>query len=464
MTFNSLSYALFLPVVYLAFQFAGDRFRWMVLLAASLAFYAALRAPYLLVALLVVGSTSYLFALLMRDRTAAARRWLLWGAFSVDLLVLAAMRYLPLLQRHVQVPFAPAEALVAIGVSYYVFQAISYLSDVYLKVVEPERHFGHLLLYLAFFPKLAQGPIERAADLLPQLKARYSFDYDRARASLLLFAFGLFKKEVLADRIGIYVDTVYNDVHAYAGLPLVLATYGYAVQIYLDFSGYTDMALASAALFNIRLTQNFNSPYLATSVADFWRRWHISFSRFIMDYIYMPLQMQWRYWKKWGTAAALAVAFLASGIWHGASWGFVIWGALHALYLASSVFYRPYQQKLHKALGMEKSALLKLWQMSVTFNLVSFAWIFFRAATLSDALYVAGGIFADSKGSLAIDNVDIAVLLAGLATLVLVSRSERKFSVTQLRLPLRWAVYLALIICIIGFGVFDDVKFIYNRF
>src|SRR6185369_16654097 len=178
----------------------------------------------------------------------------------------------------------------------------------------------------------------------------------------------------------------------------LLATYAYAFQIYMDFSGYTDMALGSARLFNINLTQNFNSPYLATSVADFWRRWHITFSRWILDYIFKPLQMQWRNWKNWGTAAALIIAFIISEIWHGASWGFVVWGGLHGLYMACSVIYKPYQKKLHKMLGIEKTKFLKVWQIFVTFNLVSIAWVFFRASSLKDAVYVLSNILNGVQG------------------------------------------------------------------
>ena len=408
MPFNSPKYFLFLPVVYLLFYFTGERARWFVLLAASLMFYATLNVPYLLMVIVLVAMTSFGFGLwLGRTESPDARRALLCGGIVANILILIAMKYLPFLSENLRAlssllsmdaQIQPVKAFVAIGVSYYVFQAISYLCDIYFEVVKPETHFGYFALYLAFFPKLMQGPIERAGDLIPQLKAKYEFNYDNMRFGLLLFTWGLFKKVVVADRLGIYVDVVYGDVHAFSGLPLLLATYTYAFQIYLDFSGYTDMALGSARLFNIELTQNFNSPYLATSVADFWRRWHISFSRWILDYIFKPLQMQWRNWKNWGTAAALVVAFLVSGLWHGASWGFVIWGSLHGLYLAASVFYKPYQKKLYRAAGIERTKLLRVWQIFVTFNLVSFAWIFFRAANLKDAMYVVAHMLSGAKG------------------------------------------------------------------
>ncbi|QXE90690.1 hypothetical protein KP001_20230 [Geomonas subterranea] len=483
MVFNSLHYLIFLPVVYLMFYLAGDRARWGVLLAASFAFYSALKVPYLLVVLVMVALNTYFFGMwLDRAQGARAKRLVLYGGILTNVLVLVVLKYLPFLSENLrqlsaflsldyQVP--AVKAFVAIGVSYYVFQAISYLFDIYLEIEQPERHFGYFLLYMAFFPKLMQGPIERAGDLLPQLKEKYTFHYDNVRYGLLLFAWGLFKKVVIADRFGIYADSVYNDVHAYHGVQLLLGTYAYAFQIYMDFSGYTDMALGSARLFNISLTQNFNSPYLATSVADFWRRWHISFSRWILDYIFKPLQMQWRNWKNWGTALALVVAFIVSGIWHGASWGFVIWGGLHGLYMACSVFYKPYQKKLYKALGVQKSPYLKVWQALVTFHLVCFAWIFFRANSLGDALYICKAAFTGPLPAFrallvpAFDRANAYLLLAAVVVYwvgVRYSTEEKVVSLWNRSSALRWCCYNALILGLIFMRVRVDAGFIYFNF
>jgi len=489
MPFNSLKYFLFLPVVYLVFYFAGERARWFVLLAASLLFYAALNVPYLLVVLVLVAITTYGFGIwLDQTESAKARRALLWGGIATNILILVVMKYLPFLSDNLktlstllslETQLQPVKPFIAIGVSYYVFQAISYLFDIYLEIEKPEKQFGYFALYLAFFPKLLQGPIERAGDLLPQLKTSYEFNYDNMRSGMLLFAWGLFKKVVIADRLALYVDVVYNDVHAFTGLPLLLATYAYAFQIYMDFSGYTDMALGSARLFNINLTRNFNSPYLATSVADFWRRWHITFSRWILDYIFKPLQMQWRNWKNWGTAAALVVAFIISGIWHGASWGFVIWGGLHGLYMACSVFYKPYQKKLHKVLGVDKTGFLKAWQIFITFNLVSFAWVFFRATSLGDAWYVVNNLFDISSSHSLIQSIGISKYLKanvymGLGssqfiaiTLFLLAlnflRNQDHNKIFNLTLLQRWAVYYLLLIMLWRFHV-SNSQFIYFRF
>jgi alginate O-acetyltransferase complex protein AlgI len=486
MPFNSLKYFLFLPAVYLVFNLLGERVRWIVLLAASLLFYAALNVPHLLVVLTLLALSTYCFGIwLAQAENVQAKRALFWSGISANVLILVAMKYLPFLTENLKVvsrllslqtEMLPVQGFVAIGVSYYVFQAISYLIDIYLEIEKPERHFGYFALYLAFFPKLLQGPIERAGNLMPQLKQKYEFNYDNMRFGMLLFLWGLFKKVVIADRLGLYVDPVYNDVHSFSGLALLLATYAYAFQIYMDFSGYTDMALGSARLFNINLTQNFNSPYLATSVADFWRRWHISFSRWILDYIFKPLQMQWRNWKNWGTAAALVVAFLVSGIWHGTSWGFVIWGGLHGLYLASSVFYKPYQKKLHSSLGVKKTGFLKAWQIWVTFNMVSFAWVFFRANNLPDAIYVISNLF-NGAGWFRTDLLllpgrsEIIILVASLSVLAASKYFFDRCSTSGMEgylrgktLLFRWSLYTSLTISIVLFALCTNSNFIYNKF
>jgi D-alanyl-lipoteichoic acid acyltransferase DltB (MBOAT superfamily) len=327
-------------------------------------------------------------------------------------------------------------------------------------------------LSLAFFPKLLQGPIERSGDLLPQLKIKFAPDYDNLRAGGLLFTWGLFKKLVIADRLGIYVDAVYNSVHQFTGLALLLATYAYAFQIYLDFSGYTDMALGSARLFNINLTQNFNSPYLATSVADFWRRWHISFSSWILDYMFKPLQMRWRHAKNWGTAAALLVTFLISGIWHGASWKFVLWGLLHGVYLAGSVFYRPFRNKLQKRWGIRDHRLGKAGRIFVTFNLICLAWVLFRANNLADAWYVLSHLFHGTKSALSgllrpLGNLDAVILaVSALVYLTIGSLIKRHGLSSFNKLPLyqKCLIFYSLSMAIVIFGVFDRAGFLYFIF
>ena len=393
MTFNSPLYFLFLPVVYLTHYFITDRWRWLLLLSASYGFYASFKSFYLIAVLFLVTAISYACGLRIAACTIefVRKRWL-WGGISACVGILVLLKYLPIMGAvagsfwGLNVAFSTA--LISIGVSYFTFQAISYLIDVYLEVTDSEKHFGFYALSMAFFPKLLQGPIERSGDLLPQLKQPYRFDYTMVRSGVLLFTWGLFKKVVIADRFALYSDQVFNNVHDYSGLALVFGTYAYAFQIFFDFSGYTDMAIGTGRLFGINLTENFRSPYLATSLADFWRRWHISFSRWILDYIFKPLQLSWRSKGQNGTAVALLVTFFVSGVWHGATWGFLFWGLIHGIYLASSVYYRPYQKKIYNWLGVQKSSWLKMWQILITFNLVSIAWVFFRANSLTDLVYI----------------------------------------------------------------------------
>ncbi len=387
MAFNSFAYLIFLPVVYLGFLAAPRSLRWLWLLLASLAFYGALEAPHLLAALGGVALASYLAGLGIHGaKTPGRRRLWFWAGLLANLGVLLWLRYLPALAALLGRPVAP---LLAVGVSYYVFQAISYLVDLYTEVLEePERHPGYFALYLAFFPKLLQGPIERGDALLPQLRAPFRFDGAELRLGLHLFFWGLFKKVVIADRLAPFVTAVYGEVHGYSGLPLILATYLFALQLFFDFSGYTDMALGTARLYGVRLTQNFQEPYLATSVTDFWRRWHLSFSRWILSYLFQPMQVTLRRWRRWGNPIAIAFAFLLSGLWHGPTLCFIVWGALHGLYLGVGILLQPWKKRLEARLQGGKRRVLEVWRVIVTFHLVSLAWVFFRAERVSDAWHV----------------------------------------------------------------------------
>lgn len=496
MPFNSLNYFIFLSVIFLLFFFAGERLRWIVLLVASLLFYSALNVPYLPIVLVLVATTTYSFGIWLDEAESdKSKRTLLWSGITVNVLILVVMKYLPFLSENMKflanvlsldMEVKSVKAFVAIGTSYYIFQSISYLSDIYLDKAKPERHFGYFSLYLTFFPKLLQGPIERATDLLPQLKNKYEFSYDNMRTGMLLFTWGLFKKVVIADRLALFVNNVYGDLGNFTGINLLLASWFYSFQIYCDFSGYTDMAIGSALLFNIQLTKNFNSPYLATNVADFWKRWHISFSRWIMDYIYYPLAFKTRYHYKTGVYTSLIITFTICGIWHGASWSFLLWGLLHGMYMVAALLYRPIQKKIYQRFGISNSWLLNSWQIFCTFNLISFAWIFFRSSSISDAWYVVTHLHVSlgSHLSYLIDfnriqheglelGLQSGMPLAGnliAITALFVSHilaSQQRF-VSFFNSPgnrwFRWIVYMALVLLIINFGVSKEIPFAYNKF
>ena len=471
MNLTSPSYFLFLALVYLTFILAPDRFRWLLLLAASYGFYATFDAPPLLLALAFVSGVSYISALrLAREVDESKRKRTLQLGTAGCLLTLVAMRLLPTLAQSFAGALPYVNLLTSVAVSYFTFQAISYLADVYLKVLEPERHLGYHALALAFFPKLLQGPIERAGCLLPQLRKPYKFNYAAMRSGMLLFTLGLYKKVVLADRLALYADAVYQDLDAYIGPPLIIGTYAFGLQLYFDFAGYTDMARGTARMFGIELTENFKSPYQATSIADFWRRWHISFSSWLLDYVFKPLQLAWRGLRQAGAALALILTFLLSGIWHGTKWTFITWGLLHGIYLAVSIYYRPYQKSLYKWLNIERSKWLKFWQIIITFNLVSLAWVFFRAESIGSAWYALTHTWRRSEGRLDVlrytGKRGALVVLLSIFILSWASLDPR-FSRTLVAMfqgSMRWVMYYVLIMLILLCGVFGGGEFIYEKF
>lgn len=485
MQFDSLTYLLFVPAVWLVYMFTPAGGRWAVLLAASIFFYAALNAPLLIVAWTLVVVVSFATGLRIAECSdETARKRMLWVGIVANLAVLAGIKYLrPLV--HVVFPTGSTDNrwFVTLGVSYYTLQAISYLADVYLGTAEPERHIGRFALYLGFFPKLLQGPIERAGDLLPQLQRLQGFDYENVRSGMVQFGWGLFKKVAVANRLAPYVTNVYHDPHGYGGVTLAAATYMYAIQIYADFSGYTDMALGVAQMFNIRLTQNFNSPYLATSVADFWRRWHISFSRWILDYIFKPLQMEWRDARTLGVAAALMVTFIFSGLWHGVSATFVVWGAMHGTFLATSVLMKAFKKGGPRHSKLTNHPLRRFIQVFVTFHLVTFAWIVFRANSLSDAWYVVTHLLSTTSTRIspfAAAPSGVAALLSpllmdtGLLSFALLAVSvtlmfagnylRKRIHVRAQPLWIRWPLYYTLVLALVYLSVYNDVGFVYFQF
>lgn len=364
-----------------------------------------------------------------------------------------------------------------IGISFYIFQTISYLVDVYRGTIRAERDFGIYAVYISFFPKVMQGPIERGKELLPQLHARRSFQPTQASYGLKLMAWGYFKKLVLADGLSVYVNQVYNDLPAFKGLPLMLATFFFAIQLYCDFSGYTDIALGSARLLGINLTQNFKAPYFASSIKDFWGRWHISLSSWLKDYIYIPLGGNRV--GKFRHALNIMITFLVSGLWHGSSWNYILWGGIHGAYqvieglLPWNVKTSPFQRNRHYHF------LLSIITVPCTFLLVCFAWIFFRAATIQDAIYVLQNMFTGithftvylqdcalqmglTFTHLMYNCIPIILLflydLASLKTDVIAFISRQRFFI-------RWPAYIFLLLVILLFsekGV--STEFIYMQF
>jgi D-alanyl-lipoteichoic acid acyltransferase DltB (MBOAT superfamily) len=452
--FNSFGFLAFffafVPIYYLT----PHRFRWLLLTATSLFFYATFRADYLAL-LFGVSVVAYgVGRLIERPSATAGRRAALGSAIAAIVAVLAVAKLVP------AAGFAGAA-----GLSFYSLSAISYLVDVYRRGFAAERHFGRLLLYLAFFPKLLAGPIERARPFLEQLATPIVFDGSRLASGLQLVLWGLVKKVVIADRLAAFVDAAYRQPGFAPPADLVIATYFFAFQLYCDFSGYSDMALGTARVLGIDLMENFRRPYLSGSVAEFWsRRWHLSLASWFRDYVYIPLGGSRT--TRLRHALNLMVVFLLSGAWHGANWTFVIWGGLNGLYVAAATVVRP-REAASRGLSM------RVFRAVVTFHAVLLTWVFFRAASLADAVT----IFERTARAVPLlprllwvrlQEPAILLAIATIAVLVIVEiADEGRPMWDRLRerpLALRWAVYYALLAALVVLGTWNLRQFVYMQF
>jgi len=476
MLFHSDQYAGFLLATFCANFLAPQRWRWIVLLAASYAFCAAWDPRF---ALCIGFSTlvSYACGIGIERATGgrAKRRWLLIGIFCT-LAPLILFKYANFLLGAFADTAAlfgsPAQApilrlLLPIGISFYTLQIIGYLADVSAGRTAAEKHLGIYALYVCFFPQLAAGPIARSTELLPQLRVGHPFREDQATDGLRLIVWGLFLKTVLADNLAVYVDSVYADTAAFTGPQLFLATQFFSAQILCDFAGYTAAAIGSAMLLGFTLRENFRRPYLATSIRDFWNRWHISLSTWLRDYVYIPLGGS--------RCSALAqtrnvlVTFAVSGLWHGANWTFLIWGMLHGIGVAIE---HLWSRRLHlPALFGARSRWLRIL---VIFQLVTFAWVFFRADSLRDAWYVLTHMAiqwlpADILAGTGMTPAVLAMSLALLGTTALAAIGMERaggYVPAIRRLPTwtRWSVYCAETLAILFLQANQSGAFLYAQF
>jgi alginate O-acetyltransferase complex protein AlgI len=475
--FNSFQYLLFFPLVCLGYFALPYRLRMGFLLLASYYFYMCWRWEYV-VLIMVQTEINFLCGLRMeRARTQAGRRALLVTAITLTLALLFFFKYynfanetLRNLFAFLQTPYhvPHLNVLLPIGISFHTFQTLSYIIDVYREKIPVERSFIKFALFVSFFPLLVAGPIERANRLLPQLERKNHFDVDRLSSGLKLMLWGFFKKVVIADRLAEYVNQIYPHAADYSGATLVLATYCFAFQIYCDFSGYTDIAIGSARVLGYDLMQNFNLPYLARSISEFWQRWHISLSTWFRDYVYFPLggnrvsAMRWIF--------NIMVVFGLSGLWHGASWTFLVWGALHGGYYLLERWVGPHVRGLCQRCAVPER-VQALLQMLVTFHLVLFAWIFFRAGSLHDALFIVKRIGTDLAGPIYLGYSSVGTML-GLALMVMLAivqglqyknRLPRYPSAVRLPALFRWSGYLAMLLGISMLGKSGN-DFIYFQF
>lgn len=475
MNFNSLTYLLFLAANLCLFYALPQKLRNPQLLLASYVFYACWNFKY---AFLMLFSTAVTYACgLLVERSLFGKRKLWLGAsLTLNLSVLFFFKYFNFTMRLLSLP-PTLDVLLPVGISFYTFQALGYTIDVYRKTVRAERSFIDYALFVSFFPQLVAGPIERSGHMLGQLKAERPLDPENLRQGALPILWGLFKKMVLADHLAVAVNAVYASPASKSGGELLIATVAFAFQIYCDFSAYSDIARGSAKLFGFDLMENFNCPYLATSIRDFWRRWHISLSSWFRDYLYFPLGGSRR--GKWRSLLNLLVVFLVSGLWHGAGLTFVAWGLLNGLYQAVSILLSPLRERLLKKLRVnEDCKWLSPLRIVLTFALVCAAWVLFRAESLSDAWLIyrrlAGLLSAGftARPSVFGLSAPTAVLLfCGTAfTLAAEWLNGRKEIARRLNAQLvpRYLCYFFLIAAILLFGSYgpgyDPQAFVYFQF
>jgi len=391
MTISSLKFILFLAAVGILYYALPHKLKRYVLLIASYIFYILWQPAFGL--LLLLGSTVSYFAALASEKELLGRKrlWTVLGAVYL-FGVLFVYKYLDffcttLLSLIGSPKSFESGLLLPIGISFYTFSAAGYLFDVYGGKMRAERSFTDLALGLSFFPSILSGPINRVRELLPQIKAPAAFDYTRMKHGLFRFAIGAVKKLVLADTLAILVNAAYGDLYSCTGGTLLIAVIAYSLQIYFDFAGYSDMAIGAAEILGFTLNENFDAPYLTRHVKDFWKRWHISLTSWFREYLYFPLGGSRR--GKWRTYLNVMIVFAVSGLWHGAALTFVFWGLLNGAYQVLGQLTEPSRRGLRSRLGIsENNALLAAVQCAISFTLITAAWVFFRAESFADAMFI----------------------------------------------------------------------------
>ncbi|MEM7478671.1 MAG: MBOAT family O-acyltransferase [Planctomycetota bacterium] len=496
MLFHSLSYAALLLSAVLICCIVGGTHRWLVLLAASVAFYVAWRPEYFLLLLLTASSCHFGARLLQCVQRIVLRRLILAVVVASNLLVLMLYKYYGLFAQSANGLFGvelPIDLglLLPVGISFYTFQAIGYVADVYQRRIESESSWLRSVLFVSFFPQLVAGPIERAGNLIPALRAPIWFRWRNVRLGCWLVLWGLFKKVVIADRLSLLVDFAYQTPDEQGGGLLLLASYAFAFQIYCDFSGYTDMAIGSAKIFGIDLMANFRFPYAARSIREFWSRWHISLTTWFRDYLYIPLGGNRVTTQRW--VFNILVVFAISGLWHGAKWTFVIWGLIHGTLLLVETAVISIARKSNdesqnlSALGeptlvaWKYQAWCAAWngvRILITFHIVLLAWVFFRADKLGDAMkviqIVASELSSNAFGFFDIvlpsvfSRFEMAVAILGLCWMCLIEiplRGNVSRVVGIRPREIGKGIIIATGLLVLNFGVFSNpTQFVYFQF
>jgi len=472
---TSIVYFIFLVCTLIVFYLSPVKYRNYILILASLVFYMYVKLSYVIIILSVI-STNYVIGIKIEDSdTKKLKTRYLYLSLLINLGILIYFKYWNSIINNISLfpgnsflknNFLLGEIILPLGLSYYIFQTIGYILDIYRGSRKSEKNFSKFSLFILFFPKLLVGPIERAKNLLPQLEKYHLLNKEDLIAGGKLIIWGLFKKLVVADRISLYVDTVYSNLPAHNTSTFCMATLLYPVQVYADFSGYTDIAIGSARLFGINLMENFKQPLFAKNVSDFWRRWHISLSSWVSDYIYTPIVFNRRDWGSFGVIYALLISFIVIGVWHGASWNYVIFGIIQAAALIYELETKNFRKKLSKRIP---GYVYNTISILLTFIFFAFSLIVFRTTDLLGAVNIINAILSGS-GDLYIDHPSTMLFIIIGSVILLTSDfikeyEKTRYNVIHVRgwIPQTLA-YSLLILYIIIAGVFDGGQFIYFAF
>lgn len=479
MMFLSLPFVILFTCCLILYYTVKGCYQKPVLLLTSCIFVGYFNIAYLLITALIAAITFYWGRWIGIQEQENKRRRVFIGGIVFLVLFLVAFKYLNFIGENIAVLLgwfgvdwkgAITSIFFPLGISFYTFQALGYLIDVYWEEEEPERSLPDFMLYMLFFMKFLSGPIERAFDMLPQLKIEKRFDYDTVTYGLKLMLIGLMKKVLIADRLAPHLDSIFASVQDASGAQLLLAGLLYPIELYADFSGYTDMAIGGAMMFGYRLSPNFNRPFVAKTITDFWRRWHMSLSFWVRDYLYQPIAASKRYWGQWGIVYALVVTFVLLGVWHGAGWNYVIYGLIQGLIISYEMVTVAYRNKVETSVGKH---VFGAYSILRTYLLFAFSLLFFRLPSLSDAGYMISHLSFNLHTSikeLRLGMTDQKCIVTGVAVVLLflyeyfMSKQDLLQALNQRHRIIRWGVYYLIVLLMFLFGQFGSEDFIYLQF
>jgi alginate O-acetyltransferase complex protein AlgI len=478
MVFNSISFAIFLPIVFLLYWFVSNKNRKiqnLLLLTSSYFFYACWDWRFLFLLIFSTALDFFTGSKMETAKTVASKKFWFWLSISINISFLGVFKYYNFFAESfadimgnfgLQVNPFTLKVILPVGISFYTFHGLSYVIDIFKNRIKAEHDFIDYAVFVSFFPLLVAGPIERATHLLPQIKKERNFDYQKAVNGLKQILWGLFKKIVIADQCAQYANTIFDDYSNHSGSTLLLGAIFFSFQIYGDFSGYSDIALGTARLFGIELLRNFAFPYFSRDIAEFWRRWHISLSSWFRDYLYFPLGGSRG--GTWMKIRNTFLIFLVSGFWHGANWTFIVWGLLNAIYIMPSIIFNTNRNHIDiVAKGNYLPSIREFFMMLSTFFLTVFAWIFFRSASLSDGFSFIKGIFSSSLFSIpSIHPLDLFILLLIFLTIEWLGRASQ-FAIENTFEKssnfLKYGLYYLLLVAIFFYNSAGQ-QFIYFQF